>query len=176
MKNRLFYLSLSGVMLALLIICSQLTVPFFMSPLTLQTLAVGLIATLLPLNFALETILVYLLMGALGLPVFANFRGGISVFLSSTGGYLIGFICYVVACDLLLKQKSFSNILLANLVGATIQLLLGSLWLMIVSNLTLSQALLIGTVPFILPGLIKVLLVGMLGRPLSRQLQVKLKN
>ncbi len=76
MKNRLYYISLAGIMLALLIVCSQLTIPLPVIPLTLQTFAVGLLASILPLRYSLQTILVYLLLGFIGLPIFANFKGG----------------------------------------------------------------------------------------------------
>lgn len=78
-------------MLALLLVCSQLTIPLPMIPLTLQTLVVGLLASILPLRYSLQTILVYLLLGFIGLPVFANFKGGLGVLFSNTGGYLLGF-------------------------------------------------------------------------------------
>ena len=67
------------VCLALLIVCAQISIPIWIVPITLQTLAVGLIATVLPLQLSSAVIAAYLLLGLVGLPVFANFAGGASV-------------------------------------------------------------------------------------------------
>ncbi len=139
-------------MLALLIVCSQLTIPLPMIPLTLQTLAVGLLASILPLRYSLQTILVYLLLGFIGLPVFANFKGGLGVLFSNTGGYLLGFLVYVmIVGSMVAKKQTFNWLLLANSLGALMQLLCGSLWLLVISDINLENAL--------LPGAIKVILV-----------------
>lgn len=164
-KEKIFYICTSGILLAFLIICSQLTIPLPLIPLTLQTLAVGLIATLLPMRYALETIGAYLLLGALGLPVFANFKGGPAVFLSPTGGYLVGFIVYIlVTCALLKNRNGLFLIMLANLCGAFLQLLFGSLGLMFLTDVSFLTAFLTGTFPFLVPGLIKVCLVVLIAR------------
>ena len=113
-------------MLALLIVCSQLTIPLPMIPLTLQTLAVGLLASILPLRYSLQTILVYLLLGFIGLPVFANFKGGLGVLFSNTGGYLLGFLVYVmIVGSMVAKKQTFNWLLLAKSFGALLQLLCG---------------------------------------------------
>ena len=131
-----------------------------MIPLTLQTLAVGLLASILPLRYSLQTILVYLLLGFIGLPVFANFKGGLGVLFSNTGGYLLGFLVYVmIVGSMAAKKQTFIRLFLANSLGALMQLLCGSLWLLVISDINLENALLIGTVPFLLPGAIKVILV-----------------
>lgn len=57
------------------------------------------------------------------------------------------------------KKQTFNWLLLANSLGALMQLLCGSLWLLVISDINLENALLIGTVPFLLPGAIKVILV-----------------
>lgn len=146
-------------MLALLIVCSQLTIPLPMIPLTLQTFAVGLLASILPLRYSLQTILVYLLLGFIGLPIFANFKGGLGVLFSNTGGYLLGFLVYVIIVgSLVTKKQTFGWLLVANSLGALMQLLCGSLWLLVISDINLENALLL-EVPFLLPGAVKVILV-----------------
>ncbi len=102
----------------------------------------------------------YLLLGFIGLPVFANFKGGLGVLFSNTGGYLLGFLVYVmIVGSMVAKKQTFNWLLLANSLGALMQLLCGSLWLLVISDINLENALLIGTVPFLLPGAIKVILV-----------------
>ncbi|MCI1977771.1 MAG: biotin transporter BioY, partial [Liquorilactobacillus nagelii] len=87
-------LVLDGMLLAVMIICSQLTIPLPLIPITLQTFAVGIIASLLPLVDGFQVILIYILMGAVGLPVYAGFSSGVAVFLGPTGGYLVSFVIY----------------------------------------------------------------------------------
>lgn len=162
-QSRLYWTSLSGIFLALLIISAQLTIPLPFIPLTLQTLVLGLIASILPLSYSLKTIGSYLLLGALGLPVFANAKGGLGVFVSVTGGYLVGFLVYVLVVAVLLKRnRSLLNLSFSNLLGAFLQLVCGSLGMMFVSQITFKQAFLLGTVPFILPGIVKIVLVVLL--------------
>ncbi|WP_283587464.1 biotin transporter BioY [Limosilactobacillus viscerum] len=150
-----------AVMLALLIICSQLSIPLPGVPLTLQTFAVGLIATLLPVTDTLLVIISYLILGIIGLPIFANYTGGIGIIYSAVGGYLLGFIAYGLLTSGMLSYCQFSrlNVIIANLIGAAVQLLLGTLWLMYFNHLGFGPALLAGFVPFIIPGLIKIYLV-----------------
>ena len=103
--NRTFYLAFSAILLALLIICAQIVLPLPMIPLTLQPLGVGMIGTLLPLPWAGATILAYLALGALGLPVFAGAHGGIAAFLTPSGGYLPSFLVYAVLAALFLRNR-----------------------------------------------------------------------
>ena len=170
-KEKTFYLCVSGILLAFLIICSQLTIPLPLIPLTLQTLAVGLIATLLPFRYALETICAYLLLGLLGLPVFANFKGGIAVFLSPTGGYLLGFIVYIIVTKCLLTRgNNLFWMTFANLSGAFLQLICGSLGLLLLTKGSFMTAFLTGTLPFLLPGVLKVGLVVLIAQALRPSL------
>lgn len=165
----------NATMLALLIICSQLSIPLPAIPLTLQTFAVGLIATLMPLQNGLIIICGYLILGTIGLPVFANFTGGVAVIASPLGGYLIGFIVYGLLTSKMLEQRELSwiNIINANLLGSMAQLLIGSFWLMLVSHLTIRVALLSGFVPFIVPAIIKIYLVGLVAIRLQKIVSIE---
>ncbi|MFQ9706530.1 MAG: biotin transporter BioY [Limosilactobacillus pontis] len=162
-------LTLNAMMLAILIICSQVTIPLPGIPLTLQTFAIGMIATLLPLSDCLLTILTYLLIGTIGLPVFSNFSGGLPVLLSPLGGYLIGFLIYglITSCILGLTTRTTVTICLANLLGASSQLVIGALWLIPTNHLTLSQAITIGVAPFVIPGILKLFLVVIVAQRLK---------
>ncbi len=153
--NRTFYLAFSAILLALLIICAQIVLPLPMIPLTLQPLGVGMIGTLLPLPWAGATILAYLALGAIGLPVFAGAHGGIAAFLTPSGGYLPSFFVYAVLAALFLRnrQKTWINIFVANVCAAMIYLVLGSLWLCLpfIAGMSVKAALIAGTLPFALP-------------------------
>lgn len=85
-------LTLIALFAALMTICAWITVPMPDVPFTMQTF--GVFCTLLLLGGRRGTlsILLYLLLGAVGLPVFSGFRGGVGTLLGTTGGYLMGFL------------------------------------------------------------------------------------
>lgn len=89
MKTRdITHVSLST---ALIVICSWLSIPTAI-PFTLQSCAICLISLLFGRRKSVAATLVYILIGMVGVPVFAGFRGGIGILLGNTGGYIIGFI------------------------------------------------------------------------------------
>ncbi|KRM89043.1 BioY protein [Liquorilactobacillus vini DSM 20605] len=160
-KNQIQRITINGMLLAVMIVCSQLTIPIPIVPITLQTFAVGLIASLLPVWDGLEVIIVYLLLGTLGFPVFANFSGGLAVFLGPTGGYLLSFLVYQLVTAGLLKKfgRQLPVLLAANCLGALLNLLIGSVWITWVLKISFIKAMLIGFVPFLLPGLLKIIVI-----------------
>lgn len=156
------HLTCDALMLALLIICSQLTIPLPVIPLTLQTLAVGIIASLLTVSDTCLILTTYLLAGSIGLPVFSNFTGGLAVILSPLGGYIIGFLIYGLITSGWLTKSSFLTsyrLFEANLLGASVQLIIGAGWLKIWEHQSWLTAFMTGVFPFIIPALIKIYLV-----------------
>lgn len=132
-------------------------------PVTGQSLAVLLVAYVLGLKEGVITISLYLIIGLIGLPVFADGGNGISAFTGSSGGYLIGFLFGGILCGLLSEKltNTFVNALLAALLGTLVILVFGVTRLAF--NLGVSDALLYGFNPFVLGGVIKVILGGLLG-------------
>lgn len=148
-----------ALFLALLIVGAQISIPTPLVPFTCQTLVVGLIGSVLPGGLATLVVASYLLLGALGLPVFANFSGGITAFGTASGGYLIGFLVQVIILGAWLhfaNPFAKGNVAVANMVAAAGQLAVGTLWLQGVLHLSWVAAMSIGFVPFILFGLVKV--------------------
>ena len=93
-----------GVLAAVLAVCAWISVPLGDQTISLQTFAVFLTLGLLGGGDGLAVVLVYLLLGAAGLPVFSGFRGGIGVLLGPTGGFLWGFAVMAAAYWLLEKR------------------------------------------------------------------------
>ena len=81
-----------GLCCALLACSAWVTIPFGPVPFTLQTLAVALVPQVLARREAVFTVAAYLVLGAIGLPVFSGFQGGIGVLAGPTGGFLWGFL------------------------------------------------------------------------------------
>ena len=142
---------------ALLFGCSQIAIPIQPVPITLQTIGVIFIILTYDTKKAVQTILAYVLLGALGAPMFSGYRGGLAVILGPTGGYILGFIlATLVAIPFKKRLDSYSSILKAFVLSTIITFVImisGLFWLSYQVGLT--KALEVGFIPFIIPGLFK---------------------
>jgi biotin transport system substrate-specific component len=156
---------------ALTAVCSWISIPSTV-PFTLQTFAVFCVLSLLGGKRGTVSIVIYILLGAVGMPVFAGFTGGIGILLGTTGGYIIGFI--LMGLLFWLAEHFFGNALPVRIVSMLAGLLVcyafGTGWFLWVYARQ-SGAIGIGTalswcvLPFILPDLAKMALaVGIAGR------------
>lgn len=161
-------LAMSALLVAAIAVASQLSIPLPLVPVNLALLAVFLTGFILPMRYALVSVGAYLLMGALGLPVFAGLRGGPQALFGYTGGYLLGyfFSVFVVA---LLKGRAGSLIGRALVCVAALLAcyLPGTLWLMYLTGRTLGQVLPAAVYPFIPGDLVKCLLAALLAARLE---------
>jgi len=140
----------TAAFIGLIALGSWISIPFFPVPLTLQTLFVLLAAAVLH-RYAVIPVSLYLLLGALGLPLFHNGVAGIGVLLGPTGGYLLGFIPAALFAGLAYEHRS-AGIRVAGIVAATLAIYTcGIAWLMFSTGLTLVPAVTLGVLPFI-PG------------------------
>lgn len=155
---------------ALIAICSWISIPTTV-PFTLQTFAVFMILSLLGGKRGTLATLVYILLGAVGAPVFANFTGGLGVLLGSTGGYIIGFILtgviYIVYEKLL--KKTLVGEIIALVLGLAVCYAVGTVWFIQVYSkangaIGAMTALSWCVFPFIIPDLVKLVLAIVLAR------------
>ncbi len=118
----------AGVFCAVIAVCSQVALPLPAGiPITLQTLGVALCGYSLGWKWASAAVAVYLLLGGIGLPIFAGFSGGIGwLFGGPTAGFLWGFLMVAVCCGLPLKNRLVS--VLAGMGGMLACHLLGVVW------------------------------------------------
>ena len=91
--HELTYISLA---VTLITVCAWIAIPFGDIPVTLQTFAIFVVTSLLGIRQSLLALLVYLLMGLVGLPVFSGMTGGLGRIIGPTGGYLIGFVFIIL--------------------------------------------------------------------------------
>ena len=155
---------------ALITVCSWISIPMTV-PFTLQTFAV--FAVLLILDGYRGTIatLVYVLMGAIGLPVFAGFSGGLAIILGNTGGYIVGFIfigLVYIASTKIFGKKIYVEII-ALLIGLVVCYAFGTAWFMYVymkdtGTVGLMTVLSWCVFPFIIPDIVKMSLAFALSR------------
>ena len=151
----------AALLAALLAVSAVVAVPVGAVPLTLQVFVVVLIALLVPPSWAALAVGTYLLVGALGLPVFAGARGGLGVLVGPTGGYLVGFFIGAVvgaALGRLAGQHLRPRWLTDAIVGIVVILIIyacGWAQLAVVAHLGASAAFFAGVVPFIVPDALK---------------------
>ncbi len=150
---------------AIIVICSWITIPIFAVPFTLQTFAVFLITFILGGKKALISIFIYIVLGAIGLPVFSGFKGGIGVLLGPTGGYIWGFTVQALIYLVLTCKISDSDIgqYIGSLIGLIACYLCGTLWFVYVytvssGSISFMAALGLCVVPFIIPDIGKLIL------------------
>ena len=147
---------------ALLAVCSWISIPVD-PPYTLQTMGVFLTIGLLGGKRGTVAVLVYILLGALGLPVFAGFSGGAGVLLGTTGGYIVGFLASALVMWGMerLLGRSVVVLGLSMVLGLLACYAFGTAWYMAVYARTagavgVAAALGRCVIPFVLPDLLKI--------------------
>lgn len=150
-----------------------LPLPFTPIVLSLHTVIVNLIGLILKPKHAAYTILIYLLMGLIGLPVFSGGTAGAGKLLGPTGGFYFGFLLAVIAISLLKgnKPKFLRYALVTILAGLPIQHLFAILFMCIHNGFNLKAALLSVSLPFIPGDVIKCLMASGVGVALNRILK-----
>ncbi|WPS88896.1 biotin transporter BioY [Brevibacillus halotolerans] len=161
-----------AIFTAITAVFAQITIPLPTVPITGQTLAVGLVATVLGSRYGTVSMVLYALLGAIGVPVFAGFSGGPQVLIGPTGGFIFGFIATAFIMGYLLEKTkyTFPMALIANLLGMVVIFLFGVVQLKLVLNLSWAGAMAAGVTPFIAGGIIKAVLAAYVGIILRKRL------
>ncbi len=151
-----------SVFTAMISICSWISIPASI-PFTLQTMGVFTTIGLLGGKRGTLTVLTYILLGAIGIPVFAGLTGGVSVLLGTTGGYIIGFLLSALLMWGIETIMGRNQIVLAfsMIAGLIVCYVFGTAWFMLIYTqhsgvIGLSTVLGLCVIPFIIPDLIKI--------------------
>ena len=171
-NNKLRMMIVTALFAAIIGILAQVTIPLPLVPITGQTLAIGLAARILGARYGTLSILVYLGIGAVGIPVFAQMSGGLASLFGPTGGYLFGFIptAFVIGYYLEKMGFTFMNAIIANILGMFVALTFGTVWLKIFAELSWAGAFAGGFIPFVLVGVIKAVLAAWIGISVRQRL------
>lgn len=169
-------ISLSGTVLtavfsALLCVLSPFTLPLGGVPLTLSIFAVCCVSTVLGKKGVIS-VLLYIILGAIGLPVFAAFTGGIGVLAGPTGGFILGYIPLALITGYAAeKQKSVAFSFGFSLLGLILCYFCGFLWYIFTAEVSFWQGLTVSVFPFIIPDIIKISAGVFLGRKIKAVIQ-----
>lgn len=166
-----------GIFAALIAVCSWISIPLAV-PVTLQTMAVCITAGLLGTKKSVLTVLVYILLGLIGVPVFAGFSSGAGVLFGMTGGYIIGFIFTALIVGIMLKVlgKKIWVYALSMVIGIAVCYAFGTAWFVIYNNsnaeaVTIGAALSMCVVPFIIPDIVKIVVATLLCKRLDKHVK-----
>lgn len=164
------YTALFAVIIA---VCSWISVPATV-PFTLQTFGVYTSLLILGGKRGTISVLLYILLGATGLPVFSGFLGGIGVLLGTTGGYIVGFL--LMATVFWISEYIFGHRLIPSILSMITGLFalyaIGTVWFVnvyanTVGDIGYIKALKLCVIPFIIPDLVKMFLAFLIARRLK---------
>lgn len=166
-------MALCALFAALLALCAWISIPVADVAFTLQTLGVALVLWLLGGKRGTLSILVYLLLGAAGCPVFSGFQGGIGALLGATGGYIMGFLLWGLAYWLLTARFPGGHkiSLTAMVLGLLLCYGFGTVWFScayLQGSAGLGFVLLKCVIPYLLPDGIKLTAAWFLAKRLRR--------
>ena len=173
-----------AIMAALICVCSWLTVPSVV-PFTMQTFAVFCALLLLGGRGGLYAVILYLAMGAVGLPVFSGFAGGVGYMLGPTGGYMVGFVIICLLywlCEPIWKRHPEKKALRwlrfpVLIIGLLLCYLAGTVWFVTVmgargTDYDFVAALGVCVIPYLLPDAAKLALAGFLCDNVNKRLRL----
>ena len=158
----------------LITVCSWISIPFAV-PLTMQTFAVYLALNYLGAKRGNVSVLIYLCLGLIGVPVFSNFNSGVGAVFGATGGYMLGWLLsglVIWIFEKLIGRKIWAQAI-SMLTGLIVCYAVGTAWFVTlythnVGPIGIRSALLLCVIPFIIPDLLKLGLALWLGHRLKR--------
>lgn len=169
---------LIAIFAALIAACSYIQIPLGPVPFTLQTFAVFTTAGLLGTKRGTIAVVIYILLGCIGIPVFAG-SGGPGIIVGPTGGYITGFIFTVIIIGLIMNvfQKNATGLkfvmtVVAMVVGDAICFMIGTIQFMVVMKVNLAVAMGYCVIPFILPDLVKIIVAAIVVNRVKKYVRI----
>lgn len=167
-------IALTGILAAIICLAAPFSLPIGAIPISLATFAIYIAAC--TVNFKISTcaVIIYILLGAAGLPVFSAFRGGFHIIAGVTGGYILGYIPCAIIIGLLVGRFENKKWIypLSMILGSSACWLIGTLWYMIQTESSFVSALAVCVVPFIIGDIIKISAASAIGITLRKRLSV----
>ena len=173
-------MTFTAIMTVLIAVCSWISLPIGNVPFTLQTFGVFCAVLLLGGKRGFFAVTVYILLGAVGVPVFAGFTGGIGILTGTTGGYIVGFLLlagvYWLA-EVMLEDKLILPVQVTALIfGTLLCYAFGTAWFIKVYSaqgaIDLKTALSWCVIPFIIPDCAKLALAAVISNRLKKNVRI----
>lgn len=174
MQTKTKNLAVMGLMTALICVLSPIMIPMPGGVgFTLGLFVILLVTYLMGVPKSLICYSVYLLIGAIGLPVFAGFTGGLSRITGPTGGYLIGYIAVIIFAGIFnhLGKNKIWMFIIGSVIGIIVCYIIGSFWFMYVTATDWKQAVWLCIIPFIPFDAVKIIAVCIIGPAIKRNVK-----
>lgn len=162
MKKSALKISLVALTTCFICICAQISIPLGTVPFTLQSFAVAFCGYMLGKYNGMLSCLIYLILGAIGLPVFAGFGASLAFLFGPTGGFLFGFLILAFFCGIPSLKSSLPFSFCISLIGLFICHILGIFWFSYVSNVSFLQSFLFSSLPYLLKDVLSLIFARLL--------------
>lgn len=165
-----------AIMTAITAVMAQISIPMPLGvPMTMQTFAITLAGIVLGSKKGGMSILVYVLLGAIGVPVFAGFSGGFQNLVGPTGGFIISFpiMAYLIGLGVELKKKELFVLFLV--LGTVSNYVIGVILFCVVTQSPVATGITACVLPFIPTAIIKAVVASLLGLELRKRLGMVLQ-
>jgi biotin transport system substrate-specific component len=152
-----------------------IVIPLPPVPITAQTFFLNVAAILLGGPLGAVSQFIYVMLGIVGIPVFAGGKAGLGVLFGPTGGYLLGFIIAAFVIGMINRMKKNAGIfwhIFSMLIGMLIIYSIGSIQLSLVAKMSFPNALAVGVLPFIPGDIIKIILAAIICSRLKGRIKV----
>ncbi len=166
--------------IAIITILSQISIPTFIGvPMNLATFGVLLIASICKTRIATTSMIIYILLGAFGAPVFANLKGGVVALYGPSGGFLVGYVfaTLLISSSLKLflktqnKKLSYFIKFVFYVLGIVVIYICGAFWISYLNNITFTQSIIGIVLTYFIIDLIKVFFALIVVEPLKKYLK-----
>lgn len=171
-KITTYQMAVTALMAAVLCVIGPLSVPIGAIPISLSNFVISLTVWLLGPKFGTLSVAIYLALGAVGMPVFSGYGGGLAKLAGPTGGYLIGYLAMALIGGLFV-EKSKGNPVISGIglvLGVAVSYVFGTAWFVFQMGCELSYALAVCVYPFIAFDLAKVIIACVVGALLRKRL------
>ncbi|MGN0468761.1 MAG: biotin transporter BioY [Acutalibacteraceae bacterium] len=163
----------TAVFAAIICIMAPFSIPLqTLVPISLATLAIYLTAGLLDWKNSVSAVVVYILLGAVGLPVFSSFTGGLQKLVGVTGGYIIGYIPLALIVSLMCgKIKGKWVYPVSMIIGTVVLYAIGTAWFMFQTKTAFAAAMASCVIPFLPGDAVKIAAASAVSIPLRTRLE-----
>ena len=143
----------------------SIPLPFSPVPISLTNVAIFLAIFVLGMKNGTISFIIYLLLGAVGVPVFSSFRGGLQVLAGPTGGYLIGFIFLALIMGFALDHfdRKLVPTIIGMIIGMVVCYAFGTVWLAKLLSLSFKEGLMMGVIPYLPGDAAKIIIAAIVG-------------
>lgn len=169
--------AVTGILAAIICLLAPLSFPAGAVPISLATFAIYITACIVSTKISVSAVIIYILLGAAGLPVFSAFRGGLHLITGVTGGYILGYIPCAIIIGLLVGRYENKKWIypVSMIFGTSVCYLIGTVWYMIQTGSSFAASLTVCVLPFIIGDTIKISAASALGFTLRKRLSSLLK-